>query len=446
MSILKEFPTYAGMKTSDSNGRTVIDKFFGTNRRGNVDPVWDSGTAYTAGQYVWFPDKFGDIYRALEDTSVGESPDTHSAKWDSINAEWSGNDRPELHQNLDGKYQACVEKETTNAVPTNALKFDNWTTYGDYSVTIEQGHAIPGVTDDGATKITLTGSDTSFGRALRSPVVDIEDEYTGESGAQCVIYNTGNNAIRIVGGRLGGDSVTNHGNYIAPSDIGLSRIYSSTSDDGTKRIIFGLQNEENAEFIAFQPQAEKSAYPTLFTEGTRPAPEPVIENALPETGTVAVYVDFVYAPGQAIFTNFGSSLANDRFELEFNVDNTRASSFGRWVSLDALDTLFPSITPNNRYKMLLMLTYDFEGNDPYLYLIDADGNGYELIVFREGSPDYEDASLKDITLGRGRFASTSSVHFKNIYIDNKYIGQDINAVKGIYTQMTGLPSDQVTIE
>ncbi len=113
MTIKREYPAYAGMITTE-NGRTVIDKAFGTSRRGNVDPVWDSDIAYSAGDYVWFPDKEGDVFEALEATSAGESPDTHSAKWSNINAEWAGNDKPELNQTLEGKFQTCVEKEATN--------------------------------------------------------------------------------------------------------------------------------------------------------------------------------------------------------------------------------------------------------------------------------------------------------------------------------------------
>lgn len=49
--------------------------------------AWASGDTYTAGDYVTFGSNPIDYYKALASTSAGESPDTHPAKWEMVNAE-----------------------------------------------------------------------------------------------------------------------------------------------------------------------------------------------------------------------------------------------------------------------------------------------------------------------------------------------------------------------
>ena len=252
--------------------------------------------------------------------------------WDSSqeknNPVFAGSDRPEFHKTLDGFEQVCVEKEGENFLPISVHKFDSgWSTAGGTVIeSVTQNKTIPNLTDK-ATEIVISGDVTqSASRVYWTTELNIEDEYLGPSSLQCWVYNTGGNPVRLIGIRVGGVSTINTSEYCQPGEVKKLILQSDASSDGSKSFGFGFQDDLPGEFIAYQPQAEKSPYPTLFTEGTRLAPSPVIENALPETGSIITVLNKVNIGGSTAygFRNTGST--------QIGIQLTTASGSSSWYN------------------------------------------------------------------------------------------------------------------
>ena len=430
MSILKEFPAYAGMITSDSGGRTVIDKMFGTSRRGNVDPVWDSGTAYTAGQYVWFPDKNGDIYRALEDTSAGESPDTHSAKWDSVNAEWAGNDRPELHKN-----QACVEKEATNLTELSDLNPEDGISVDGEEISLNVGtdnKELRGGSNIFSTENGVRYIDIKPGHGVRFIGLSTSPFTTGAGNRITVTFDIEEKTI--TGIYEDGIELVNSG--IEELGGGWMRLFIATTideeDGNTRRIAVGVYNDgtnRNAQwsaagnefFLVRHVQAEAGNYPTLpiAKSVTRPAPLVPIDNFLPDTGYVGwcggmvrndedVYIfdvgwdnDFTMERSRLILSdgNNWNAYIYGRTDGQINVSNPYA-----WDMYDRKD---------------LVILLSWSETNIYLWLCDIEGKLYGYTLEHV----INDNTKRDVTIGAYQSGNTghSSLRTANLQSDTDTI-------------------------
>ena len=140
----------------------------------------------------------------------------------------------------------AVEEGTTNLIPSNRLKFEGWGAYQGASVTVEQGHSIPGITPDGATRIQTSG-----GTSIVKYFIGVG---TGAAGTPA--------SYRVWVRNIGDKPVVVYGNAITCVNIvypGETKLCTGSTDavSGTavRQILFrALDVGDSARFIAYQPQ------------------------------------------------------------------------------------------------------------------------------------------------------------------------------------------------
>ena len=197
------------------------------------------------------------------------------ASYERNHQTFAGDDRPELHEDLQGRFFTCVEKESTNLF----LNSDSLSTQG-----VEVTADAHTVSFEGAGTIAFSGDYTGSLEGVEGERVEVT--FTPSAGT----------------------------------------LTCTVSGDVLKA------------------QIEQSQYSTLYipTQGTpvtRLAPSPVIENALPETGTVAMVnsvvktiisqivgndapagtgrVEYVYTSTQIVLTIFGGNGGNISASIPF---------------------------------------------------------------------------------------------------------------------------------
>ena len=316
------------------------------------------------------------------------------ASYERNHQSFVGDDRPELHKTLDGFHQVCVEKETENLIPTANLKFESWEEVGGATVTLTQSQTIEGLTDD-ATRIQIDGG-TSI---VKYRTVIEESDYDGPGIIRLYVKNIGNEMVRLTSVRFGTDSATEFNN-IDSGEEGWFTVGggSSSVTGGVKQIAFYAFTSDGStdiDIIAYQPQAEKSQYPTLFTEGTRLAPSPVIENALPETGTVAGVVDTIDKfEFLTLFDNVFLGANSNIQRTQLQLMRQHSSGQGRLI-LFGLDggsiTFTHGFGDGNLERLKLAWAFTYNDNQVEVWIM----NGNVVKVF-SSSYVKNDSSIKDI--------------------------------------------------
>ena len=483
MSKLKEFPAFAGMKTSVSAGRTVTDKAFGTARRGIIDSVWDSDTAYSAGQYVWFPDKKGDIYRAKESTNAAESPDTHAAKWDSVNAEWAGNDRPELHRTFDGRYQTCVEREATARI-THSNDIVNWGNPGDnFEVTPDQE---PNPYGNPSTRIVKVSGDTIFRPDADSVIFRIFIPSTSgtrfntsfvskidEGGfLACGFTNTGARRWEITIDHEGNvtrntDNVSNttgrtiiikqlSGGWLevflrarTTDDSSVDRFILSSSTSATSTAFDGVHGINVSRFMVERSATDEVLYQTLYipttTEDvTRPAPVVPIANFLPDTGYAGWVGEMARAAtNQTIWQTEGDSPTSLSFLRLTDENEFSTAIYG--TDGGALLPVNPFTWVNNDFKTIVAIS-SWSASTLYLWLCDLEGNLYGYSTAHDINTD----TNRQIYVGStSAGADHSSIRTANIDSGTEVIDTEQKAKAKIEELTTGsynLKASEITLQ
>lgn len=216
-------------------------------------------------------------------------------------ATFTGDNRPEF-TNIAGVQSVCVEKGTTNLLSSNpaSLVFEGgWSTSGGAVATITQNEIIEGVTDK-ATRVQISGGTTVLKYICNIDGVEGGPEYTGAGSTSIWVKNIGVHPVRAGTARFG--NVSSSPNVqIKPNQTVFVVEKNNTSVEGTKRLeIRTTDASHSVDIIAFQPQAEASSYPTLFTQGTRLAPAPVLNDFILGTEdsnsfSIIMWVDFIHA-------------------------------------------------------------------------------------------------------------------------------------------------------
>ena len=353
----KMYLGFGGVKTADDGGRTVIETLYDVK-------------------------------------SGGDTKETYA-----------GNDRPELHQTLAGKYQACVEKGATNLCRNSDPATDPGSglevTYATNDWGIKYGtHELNG-------KVIF--GDSSVNRFYR----DVERLTNGVMyTAQFLIKPDDGNApsfgtsSRNIARLSVGGTVTS-GYTITPYAEGIWHVYVSNVAT-TNTSIAGIRKTGSNNDVGFEATAiqfEEGSYPTLYIPTTgsavpRPAPSPVIENALPDTGTVAGVVDMVMAVSNFddIFDTGGTS-GTQRSRFTINSSNTIFNYFygSDGGSIGAGATFPFSFDDFSRYKFAYASTFDGSGLALYIFWHSTK----EIKTLSSGHA-INTTTLKDVDLGSQR--------------------------------------------
>lgn len=158
-------------------------------------------------------------------------------------------------------YLLEIVEGTTNLIPSDRLKFEGWTAYQGASVTVEQGHSIPGITPDGATRIQTSG-----GTGVTKYYTSVGPGDAGTPASYRVwVRNIGDKPVAVYGSAIGVS------NIVYPGETKLCT-GSTDAVNGTshRQIQFrALDVDDSLDFIAYQPQIEEKPYPTPFVDGTR---------------------------------------------------------------------------------------------------------------------------------------------------------------------------------
>ena len=329
----KMYLGFGGVKTADDGGRTVIETLYDVK-------------------------------------SGGDTKETYA-----------GNDRPELHQTLAGKYQACVEKGATNLCRNSDPATDPGSglevTYATNDWGIKYGtHELNG-------KVIF--GDSSVNRFYR----DVERLTNGVMyTAQFLIKPDDGNApsfgtsSRNIARLSVGGTVTS-GYTITPYAEGIWHVYVSNVAT-TNTSIAGIRKTGSNNDVGFEATAiqfEEGSYPTLYipTTGsavTRPAPLVPIDNFLPDTG----YVGWC-----------GRMVRDDSLtQFIFDANTTTHSARRSYISLNSSNQFVaiaygvdggniaqenPFTWANNEYKDIIAIS-SWNASTLYLWLCDTDGNLY----------------------------------------------------------------------
>ena len=166
-----------------------------------------------------------------------------------------------LHYTFDN-----CEEPTENLIPQNKQTFEGWYKYGGTSATLTQGVAIPGITQNGATRIQTTGgsgADTYLKYYFSAGTFSGSDSCS----ISVWIYNCGSTIVRLTGNAVTGSVIVN------PGEIKYATISRKAPgiDYGDVQLRFGAytNSTDSLDFIAFQPQIEKKDYATPFTPSYR---------------------------------------------------------------------------------------------------------------------------------------------------------------------------------
>jgi len=363
--------------------------------------------------------------------------------WDSSqekeNQEFAGSDRPEFHKTLDGVEQVCVERETTNEV-TNPNDFTaaSWIAS---SVTLTTSQSSPSNSD--ATKWEADTDDSNT--LLQDFTLSVDTNYTFSIYAKkdnvSHLFLRGNFngssqdniGFDLESGAVSGGSSTNQSNA-AVKNIGggwyrCSITFTAFSGDSNAirvqvRFMDGPpssggndSNSTGSAGIIWRSQLEEGNYPTLWVEGTRPAPSPVIEDALPETGTVAGVVDMLM--NQSNFDDIfdsgslGGSTSTTRSRLTINGSNEILSRvFGSDGGGIGTITFPFSYNDNERSTFAYLLTYN--SSEISLFLLWADTKEIKKL---SSSHQINDTSIKDVGLADGR----QSQRFENPWYKDQIV-------------------------
>ena len=270
------------------------------------------------------------------------------ASYERNHQSFVGDDRPELHQGLDGNFFTSVEKESTNLF----LNSDTLSTQG-----VEVTANPYTVSFEGAGTITFSGAHSGTLEGVEGKRV--ETTFTPSAGTlTCTVSGE-----------------------------------------------------------VLKAQIEQSAYATLYipTQGTpvtRLAPEPVIQNALPETGTVAGVVDMVSINGiiTGVWDTLGGTFTrksrffwqeqSPRFFLQiFGTDGGGGISFA-----------YPSRGNNVRFKFAYFITYN--NSDIRLKILDSNE-----IRGTTQSHTINDTSIREFFLGFDFTNPKHSSRHENFYKD-----------------------------
>ena len=328
--------------------------------------------------------------------------------WDSSqekeNQEFAGSDRPEFHKTLDGFEQVAVEKEITNLISAGQAQ-----------------QADDSQSDWLQSRITTLNYDTVFGKNVSrhqrttssSTSAIIASTYlpiTGDTTNRQITWtfavrNNGgvdnfNVEIRVDGGEEPLES-TLQTNIQFGDEFQVYEINHTIeqSDRTGVQVIISANSTiagetQTWDFVAGLHMPIESAYPLLFTEGTRLAPATEIKDALPETGTVAGKANFVRVPGQTVRI-FNSTAGDTQLEESYLIilSSGDIQGFIYGSNGGVITQAFPfDIEANSRYEMEYAIS--FNADTIHIYLAIGD----EKYIYSD-SHQINDTSFKDIFIG-----------------------------------------------
>lgn len=329
-----------------------------------------------------------------------------------------------------GRYDGCIGifEATSNMIAVSRANFTGWTAYGGASVTLTQGQCIPGITLNGATRIQTSGG--SGADAYLKYYTSVGSGVLGMSISGSVwVYNCGSTAVRVNGNAVPGYAI------IQPGEIKYCTIgTSSMNSTGSMQLRFGAYTSttDSLDFIAYQPQMEKKAYPTAYTKVSR-ANHGFLQYELP------------YSPMNVSFwakLNDGVLRGDSRYIMSLHDD----SSYGYWdlyingSTKDLyLEVVYPiaagSSTVEHRYCMCYnsdidifdqnwhFINFWFDTNYAYL-MVDENVIQSSTMVDTTPSPSSVPITFDTTTLNIG--CSYNSIYLPgNLYIDELRIDNQI---------------------
>ena len=416
------YTAFSGLKTTELSDRKVVDSIQGLIRKHNS--AYDPNEPISASNPKW-----------LYDTPT-----------------FSGTDRPEKHTTLDGVHQVCVEKEETNIVAESDFT-KSWWTHDNVSVDesaeklfgyktyimreLDSGDTVKRINKVG--QLLPSGDYDRWNSVYVKPIHNARYFYIATANAAANIGNTGITVDFETGTveTIGVDdytfqSIGNGWFYVA------IRRRADTTSSGLRSYMVGFINQlvvgndvaayddyQDRTAIVALPEAFHSnegedgkRYPTqpIWSEGgetTRLAPSPVIEDALPETGTVAGVFNAVkeYMGGSgsgylAVYNSVSGDVS--RFLFVRGVSGLvrfLVSVFGDTGG--RVESFYPSDWfEYERRDFAYIVTYD--SSNIKFWLLDGSDNTIRKF---SSSNQINDSSIKDVTIG-ARTGEISSVRFE----------------------------------
>jgi hypothetical protein len=173
----------------------------------------------------------------------------------------------------------AVEEGTENLVPSNRLKFEGWLAYGGAQVTRTQNVEFPEIGRNNATRIRTTGGTSTLKYYLPIETSIADQAYTGS----VYIKNIGSKPIRFY---------TQFGSIVTVNPGEWTRAVASGVGNGTSQFQLrfqALNADDDLDFIAWGPQAERKPFTTSFVDGTRPDGILAYPITLKDDYTIACY-------------------------------------------------------------------------------------------------------------------------------------------------------------
>lgn len=109
------FAQWFWMREMEKLGSEINDNFYQSEYHADAD-AWASGDTYSTGDFVKFTDD--NYYKAIDNTTAGQSPTTHPAKWEEVNGTVCFDGPAKIIADL-------VTASATNVVTTGAITSSN---------------------------------------------------------------------------------------------------------------------------------------------------------------------------------------------------------------------------------------------------------------------------------------------------------------------------------
>ena len=323
------------------------------------------------------------------------------ASYERNHQSFVGDDRPELHKGLGGFHQVCVEKESTNLIewsvdldklPVGTAELVNDEFFGTASIinNTQVGsaeHLVP--VSEIATRWFIV-------KPMSEDIIRINHRFNADFNINRLInYDPVTNQTTDIS--TSGVTIINHG--VINLDGGYKLVFVSAVNDEDSPVWRAMSIVTTGVHRIAQMQMELGSYPTLpiITQGTpvtRLAPSPVIENALPETGTVAGVVDGVRNSTDSFILFDSGGITSQQRTVLFN---TGGSSWSMRIYGTGGGSISDSnlLSMTNNERNIFSFLASWSETNVSLYFLGNSGNIYSATSTHE----LNDMSRQDVSIG-----------------------------------------------